>query len=58
VKWEFHPQAREELDQSADWYELQKPGLGLRFLGKVEEVIGRILKTPEKWHKIDADVRR
>jgi hypothetical protein len=31
--------------------------LGLRFLDEVEEVIGRILKTPEKWRKIDADVR-
>jgi len=47
VKWEFHPQAREELDQSADWYELQRSGLGLRFLDEVEEVIGKILKTPE-----------
>jgi plasmid stabilization system protein ParE len=58
VKWEFHPQARQELDESADWYESQKPGLGLRFLDEVEEVIGRILKSPEKWRKIDVDVRR
>jgi hypothetical protein len=58
VKWGFHPQARIEFDQSADWYESQKPGLGLRFLDEIDKSIVRILGSPEKWRRIDATVRR
>jgi plasmid stabilization system protein ParE len=57
VNWEFHPEAREELEQSAAWYEMREPGLGDEFLEEVEETIIRILRNPETWRKIHGDVR-
>ena len=54
---EFHPAARTDLDQSAVWYDLHRPGLGDEFLAEVEATITRILEHPERWREIEVGVR-
>lgn len=43
----FHPSARAELNASADFYESRLSGLGLRFLGAVEETTNRIVESSD-----------
>ncbi len=43
----FRRQAREEVNESAAWYERQTRGLGRRFRDRVAEVLDRISRTPE-----------
>ncbi len=42
----FHPSAREELDESALFYESRLRGLGMRFAVSVEETVQRIVDSP------------
>ena len=46
-KIEFHAQAREELAESAQWYEDRKSGLGEEFLIEVESKLERIANRPQ-----------
>ena len=39
MRYEFHPEAEQELYESASHYEAVVPGLGRRFGGEVERVI-------------------
>ena len=45
---EFHPEARLELAESAEWYEDKKPGLGDEFINEVDEKLKQILKKGRK----------
>jgi toxin ParE1/3/4 len=58
MRYEFHPDALEELKQTAEYYSAREAGLGLRFLESIEETIGRILEAPTRWRVIEEDVRR
>ncbi len=49
----FHPLAEEEFNQSIDYYEECKKGLGLDFAKEVYLAIQRILNFPEAWHPMD-----
>ena len=31
-----------------DWYEEQRPGLGIEFMSEVESALGRIVNNPER----------
>lgn len=42
----IHSKAREELDNSALYYEKQKAGLALNFLSEVEQALGKIQQNP------------
>ena len=42
----FNGMAREELNEAADYYKSQRPGLGEEFLGEVEGAIGFLLQYP------------
>lgn len=42
----IEPQAELDLLESAQWYELQKPGLGSRFIEAVEDKFIGSMKTP------------
>lgn len=46
---QFHPEAEAELDQAADWYERQRPGLGLQFLAAVRHGLDQIVSHPLTW---------
>jgi plasmid stabilization system protein ParE len=47
-----HPEADEELEAAARWYEERQPGLGDRFLDDFEKTLRRILEAPNRWHFI------
>ena len=41
------PEAEQELEDAALWYEGQRPGLGRRFLGSVAATIDRVRRFPQ-----------
>lgn len=53
-----HPEADEELEAAAVWYEERQPGLGDAFLDEFERTLRRIVATPERWRKIRGDNRK
>ncbi|MCO5166969.1 MAG: type II toxin-antitoxin system RelE/ParE family toxin [Planctomycetes bacterium] len=44
---EFRPEALEELDEGARWYEERHAGLGERFVAEVRATVARIADAPE-----------
>ena len=38
-----------DIQTAALWYEEQRPGLGMRFLGELDEVFGRIENNPKQF---------
>jgi plasmid stabilization system protein ParE len=55
---EFHPAAREELNQSAQYYQAQVPALGRRFASAVAEAVRRIQESPLLYRVVEGDIRR
>ncbi len=53
----FRWQARQELEGAVDWYERERPGLGARFQGRVDEVLDRISRSPEMHGRVHGDIR-
>jgi plasmid stabilization system protein ParE len=45
----FHPEAEQELEEAADWYESQRDGLGREFVAAVRVKIDRIVEAPERY---------
>ena len=43
----FHPGARVEMREAADFYDLERPGLGTEFINEVERVMSQVLRHPE-----------
>lgn len=58
MKFEFHPEADEELVASAVYYENSDPGLGLDFSREVYSAIRNAIDYPAMWPEIDHDIRR
>ena len=58
MKYEFHPEALEEYEESAHFYAEPQPGLDLRYIGCVENAIEVILEDPLRWRVFAEDVRR
>jgi plasmid stabilization system protein ParE len=54
----FRKQARLEFDEAGDWYEKERPGLGLEFLAEIHLLIQRIAATPELFPMLYRDVRK
>lgn len=54
----FRKQARLEFDEAGDWYEKERPGLGVEFLAEVHLLIQRIATTPELFPILYRDVRK
>jgi toxin ParE1/3/4 len=54
----FHPEAREEVSESMDFYERRLAGLGLRFLTAVEHTTERIAAAPEAGAPIETNYRK
>ncbi|MGA9777547.1 MAG: type II toxin-antitoxin system RelE/ParE family toxin [Verrucomicrobiia bacterium] len=53
-----HPEADEELEAAALWYEERQSGLGEDFLDEFERTLRRIVAEPERWRKIRGDNRK
>ena len=54
----LRPEARAEFDDAFDWYEQQRPGLGVDFVAHVQEVLDQIGATPGLYGQVFRDVRR
>ena len=48
MTYTFHPQARLEYLEAAQYYEQRRAGLGAGFSIEVEAAIGRILESPTR----------
>jgi plasmid stabilization system protein ParE len=44
----FEPEARLELQDTAAWYDAQRPGLGDRFVAEIHATSSRILRNPDR----------
>ena len=53
-----HPEAEEELEAAALWYEKRQPGLGDDFLDQFESTLRRIVAKPQRWHRIRGENRK
>jgi plasmid stabilization system protein ParE len=53
-----HPEADQELEAGALWYEDRQPGLGNDFLDALEDTLRRIVAEPERWRKMRGDNRK
>lgn len=47
-----HPEAEQELEAAAVWYEERQPGLGDDFLDEFERTLHRIVAEPGSWRTI------
>ena len=54
----LRPEARDDLEAAARWYEDQEPGLGQQFLAEVRLAFQRIRATPEAYPTIHRSTRR
>jgi len=55
---EYHPQAKIEIQETANWYEDKVEGIGLEFLFEVRHAESKIVQTPEMWPIYEKNVRR
>ncbi len=54
----FHEEAENELNDAADFYDLESPGLGGSFLDDIQKAIKSILKFPEASPLFQGQVRK
>jgi hypothetical protein len=54
----YHPDAEPELIRSAIYYEEQREGLGLRFLGDFEQAVADVRQRPDAWPALKGEFRR
>ena len=54
----FLPEAREEMNEAARYYESQASGLGIDYLSEVERAVASITASPETWPKLEGELRR
>jgi toxin ParE1/3/4 len=54
----FHELADRELNDAAQYYELETPGLGAAFVNEVERCVRAVLQHPEAGIAIQGVVRR
>lgn len=58
MKYSFHPEAKEELFASINYFEECRSGLGLEFSKEVFSTIQRIIHFPTAWSKFSENTRR
>lgn len=54
----FHPDAKREMREAADFYDLERLGLGAEFLDAVEGTMRRVIEYPESSPVVLGQVRR
>jgi toxin ParE1/3/4 len=54
----FHPEAQEEMINSAVFYETKSNGLGYKFLNEIARSLDLISVSPETWPVFSDDIRR
>jgi hypothetical protein len=58
MRVENHPEASQELEAAALWYEEKQPGLGGDFVDDFERTLRRIEAHPARWRKILGNNRK
>jgi len=53
-----HPEAGEELEAVALWYEERQPGLGGDFLNQFEQTLRHLVAEPERGRKVRGENRK
>jgi toxin ParE1/3/4 len=53
-----HPEADQELEAAALWYDERQPGLGDDLLDEFEHTLRQVLAEPKRWRKIRGDNRK
>jgi plasmid stabilization system protein ParE len=54
----IHPEAEEELEAAAEFYNLSEAGLGDEFSEEVFAAIDRVVESPNSWPKYSHRTRR
>lgn len=54
----FSPKAEADLAAALDWYDMQAPGVGPRFLDEYEAALTRLADNPRQFPVIHRDTRR
>jgi len=54
----LHPAAQRELDEAAEFYDFEGPGLGTAFLDEIERAVRQIGEFPESSSIVLAPVRK
>ncbi len=47
-----HPEANQELEAAAVWYEERQTGLGDDFISEFERALSRIVAEPQRWRLV------
>lgn len=58
MKYRFHPEALNEFQSAAIYYETQQHGLGLRFMSAVQSAVDHIVESPAAGRIFEDEVRR
>ena len=58
MRLEFHPEAEMELIETAEYYELQVPGLGEHFEAEVRRATELLLEHPDIGSPADPHLRK
>ncbi|MBI1832656.1 MAG: type II toxin-antitoxin system RelE/ParE family toxin [Planctomycetes bacterium] len=53
----FRPAADAEFCESAEWYEAQRPGLGIQFIDHVQQALDKIAEDPLRNPAVLRDIR-
>lgn len=57
-KISIHETAEAEINEAADFYDLENPGLGSIFINEIEKAVGLILEYPEAALLLRGKVRK
>ncbi len=58
MKITFLEEAKYELDEAIEYYDLQSPGLGQQFLQEVLNTLDRVASFPQAWHPFSENTKR
>jgi len=58
MKITFLEEAKYELDETIEYYDLQSPGLGQQFLQEVINTLDRVASFPQAWHPLSENTKR
>jgi hypothetical protein len=57
IGYKYHPDALEELEESAAFYDFASDGLGFDLLAEVEKLIFHLRTFPQSGSKVDENLR-
>ncbi len=58
MKYFFHPGAVLEFNETINYYEECRPGLGAEFANEIYSTISRIIQYPKAWSRLSQNTRK